>query len=111
MANQRDDRADAGVAEPGFDPSALRRRYREERDRRLREDGNDQYLAVEGRFAHFLDDPYAEPGFERAPLCDEVEVLVVGGGFGGLLAGARLRQVGGVPLSLILETRGNRAEA
>jgi cyclohexanone monooxygenase len=78
----------------GFDPNALRRKYREERDRRLRADGNAQYVEVKGEFAHFLDDPYAEPGFSRAPLEDEVEVLVVGGGFGGLLAGARLRQAG-----------------
>jgi cyclohexanone monooxygenase len=100
MTTERDDQAVAAeaaeqaVAELGFDPAALRQRYREERDRRLREDGNEQYIEVKGEFAHFLDDPYAEPGFERAPLFDEVEVLVVGGGFGGLLAGARLRQAG-----------------
>ncbi len=49
---------------------------------------------MKGRFAHYLDDPYVEPGFTRAPLTDEVEVVVIGGGFGGLLAGARLRQAG-----------------
>ena len=47
-----------------------------------------------GAFAHYLDDPYVEPGFTREPLTDEVEVVVIGGGFGGLLAGARLRQAG-----------------
>lgn len=82
------------AAELGFDPTALREKYREERDRRLRQDGNEQYVEVKGEFAHFLDDPYAEPGFERESLNDKVEVLVVGGGFGGLLAGARLRQAG-----------------
>ena len=80
--------------EPGFDADALRARYREERDKRLRDDGNAQYVEVKGRFAHYLDDPYVEPGFTRAPLTDEVEVVVIGGGFGGLLAGARLRQAG-----------------
>ncbi|GDY50933.1 monooxygenase [Streptomyces violaceusniger] len=35
-----------------------------------------------------------EPGFTREPLNDRVEVLIIGGGFGGLLAGARLRQAG-----------------
>ncbi len=99
MTTKRDDRtveetAKGAVAEIGFDPDSLRRKYREERDKRLREDGNDQYLAIQGEFAHFLDDPYAEPGFTREPLHDEVEVLVIGGGFGGLLAGARLRQAG-----------------
>jgi cyclohexanone monooxygenase len=81
-------------AEFGFDPDALRAKYREERDRRLRADGNDQYLEVKGEFAHFVEDPYVEPGFTREPITDEVEVVVIGGGFGGLLAGARLREAG-----------------
>jgi cyclohexanone monooxygenase len=81
-------------AELGFDPDALRAKYREERDRRLRADGNDQYVEVEGDFARFVDDPYVEPGFTREPLTDEVQVIVIGGGFGGLLAGARLREAG-----------------
>jgi cyclohexanone monooxygenase len=78
----------------GFDPVALREKYREERDRRLRADGNEQYVEVKGKFAHFLDDPYIETPIEREPLNDEVEVLIIGGGFGGLLAGARLRGEG-----------------
>ena len=78
----------------GFDPDALRARYREERDKRLRPDGNEQYVEAKGVFAHFRDDPYVAPGFHRQPLFDEVEVAVVGGGFGGLLAGARLREAG-----------------
>jgi cation diffusion facilitator CzcD-associated flavoprotein CzcO len=85
---------EAATTELAFDPTALRERYREERDRRLRSDGNEQYVEVKDEFAHFLDDPYAEPGFERESLNDTVEVLIVGGGFGGLLAGARLRQAG-----------------
>ncbi|MDR3513246.1 MAG: NAD(P)/FAD-dependent oxidoreductase [Caulobacteraceae bacterium] len=82
------------AAELGFDPEALRARYRAERDKRLRFDGNEQYREVAGEFARYLDDPYVAPGFSRAPLADEVEVVVIGGGFGGLLAGARLRQAG-----------------
>jgi cation diffusion facilitator CzcD-associated flavoprotein CzcO len=78
----------------GFDPEALRERYRKEREKRLRPDGNDQYLEVKGEFSHFVDDPYVEPGHTREPLTDEVDVALIGGGFGGLLAGARLRQLG-----------------
>jgi len=77
-----------------FDPEALRAKYREERDKRLRPDGNDQYVEVRGGFSRFLDDPYVEAGFTRAPLTDQVEVMVIGGGFGGLLAAARLREAG-----------------
>jgi cyclohexanone monooxygenase len=80
--------------ELGFDPAALKARYRAERDKRLRADGNEQYREIKGEFARYLDDPYVAPGFTRAPLTDEVEVVVIGGGFGGLLAGARLREAG-----------------
>jgi cyclohexanone monooxygenase len=76
-----------------FDPDALRRKYREERDKRIRSDGNEQYVEVVDEYAHYVDDPYVEP-FEREPLTDAVDVVVIGGGFGGLLAGARLRQAG-----------------
>src|SRR5258706_1926700 len=78
----------------GFDPNALSEKYRAERDKRLRADGNEQYQEIKGEFAKFVDDPYVEPGFTRAPLTDEVEVVVIGGGFGGLLAAARLREAG-----------------
>lgn len=60
----------------------------------MRTDGNEQYVEVTGKFAHFVDDPYVAPGFSREPLTDEVEVVIIGGGFGGLLAGARLREAG-----------------
>ena len=85
----------------GFDPDALRTKYREERDKRLRDDGNEQYLQVTGKFAHFVGDPYVEPGFSREPLTDEVDVVVIGGGFGGLLAAARLREAGVTDLRII----------
>jgi cation diffusion facilitator CzcD-associated flavoprotein CzcO len=77
-----------------FDPDALREKYRQERDRRVRADGSQQYVEVQGDFSRYIDDPYVQPGFSRAPLTDEVNVLIIGGGFGGLLAGARLREAG-----------------
>ena len=77
-----------------FDPAALNAKYLEERDKRLRDDGNEQYVEVTAEFSHYVDDPYVEPGFSRAPLHDEVEVAIIGGGFGGLLMAARLREAG-----------------
>ena len=76
-----------------FDPDALRLKYRQERDKRVRVDGNEQYQDVVGDFAHYLNDPYVEP-LVREPLYDDVEVVIIGGGFGGLLTGARLREAG-----------------
>ena len=77
-----------------FDPDALRAKYREERDKRIRADGNDQYVDVSGDFSHYTDDPYVEPGFTRDAIECQVEVLIIGGGFGGMLAAARLRESG-----------------
>jgi cation diffusion facilitator CzcD-associated flavoprotein CzcO len=76
-----------------IDHDALRIKYREERDKRLRPDGNDQYLEPTGRFAFMLDDPYTEV-VEREPRFDEVTVALIGGGFSGLCVGARLKQAG-----------------
>ena len=77
-----------------FDPNALREKYRHERDRRLRPDANDQYVQVTADFRHYIDDPHVEPGFTRKPLTDAVDAVIVGGGFGGLLAAARLHESG-----------------
>jgi cation diffusion facilitator CzcD-associated flavoprotein CzcO len=76
-----------------IDRDALRRRYREERDKRLRSDGSSQYVAPTGRYAHFLDDPFTAT-VQRPPRFGEVTVAFIGGGFAGLVTGARLRQAG-----------------
>jgi cation diffusion facilitator CzcD-associated flavoprotein CzcO len=82
------------VGEIDFDPDALHAKYLAERDKRLREDGIGQYVEVKAEFSHYVDDPYVEPGFTRAPVFDDVEFAVIGGGFGGLMMGARLRDAG-----------------
>ena len=92
MNQSGDHPAAAGVA--ALDVEALEARYRLERERRLRPEGNAQYVEAAGRFAHYLDDPYADPGFTRAPVAETVEVLIVGGGFGGMITAARLVEAG-----------------
>src|ERR1700678_1609368 len=77
------------VGELDFDPDALHAKYLAERDKRLREDGE-----VKAEFSHYVEGPYVEPGFTRAPVFDHVEFAIIGGGFGGLLMGARLREAG-----------------
>jgi cyclohexanone monooxygenase len=46
-----------------------------------------------GQLAHYLDDPYT-PVAERAPKTDHVTVAFIGGGFAGLVTGARLKEAG-----------------
>ncbi|MFV0257679.1 MAG: flavin-containing monooxygenase [Acidimicrobiales bacterium] len=82
-------------ADLGIDLDRIRTRYRQERDKRLRADGEQQYLETAGRFEHYAtDDPHAPTVARREPLTGEVEVVVVGGGFSGMLAAARLREAG-----------------
>jgi cation diffusion facilitator CzcD-associated flavoprotein CzcO len=85
---------EAQVAEkPAFDKKALLARYIAERDKRLRADGNGQYLQLKGQLAHYLEDPYT-PFVERAPKTDHVTFAFVGGGFAGLVTCARLVEAG-----------------
>jgi len=72
------------------DKEALRRRYREERDKRLRPDGLDQYRRIVGDLA---EDPYL-PVVPRQPKRDHVTFTFIGAGFAGLVTGARLKEAG-----------------
>ena len=62
------------------DLEAIRHRYAAERDKRIREDGNDQYVEIAGDFARYVDDPYVEPGYQRdpgVPLISRFHIRVV----------------------------------
>jgi cation diffusion facilitator CzcD-associated flavoprotein CzcO len=81
------------MASAAIDKQAILARYLAERDKRLRPDGNDQYVETAGAFAHLLDDPYT-PRVERLAVTDHVSFAMVGGGFAGLCVGARLVEAG-----------------
>jgi cation diffusion facilitator CzcD-associated flavoprotein CzcO len=76
-----------------IDKEALKQKYLEERNKRLRPDGNAQYIRIEDQLSHYLDDPYV-PVKARDPLHDHVTVAFIGGGFAGLVTGARLVEQG-----------------
>ena len=90
--------------ELGFDPDQLARRYRQERDKRVRGDAEAQFVKVDtgSPFANkFLeDDPYCEP-LARAPIQDERDVIIVGGGWVGMMTAARLNQAGVTDVRII----------
>ncbi|NTI23616.1 NAD(P)/FAD-dependent oxidoreductase [Rhizobium rhizogenes] len=76
------------------DSPRLHQKYLRERDKRLRPDGNDQYITVSGQFEHFRDDINASSVYPRNRIERNVEVLVIGGGFSGIVTAARLRAKG-----------------
>ena len=76
-----------------IDKQTLLSKYRAERDKRLRPDGNAQYIRLKDRFAHYAEDPYV-PLKPRAPKTDHVTFAFVGGGFAGLVTGARVAETG-----------------
>lgn len=88
-----------------IDIPALREKYRKERDKRLRVEGGDQYVQAADSFANFADvDPHTPPA-ERDPVSEDIDVAIIGGGFSGLLSGARLTQ-NGVTSFRIIDSAG-----
>jgi cation diffusion facilitator CzcD-associated flavoprotein CzcO len=75
----------------GVDLGEVRRKYREERDKRLA--GERGIRELEGDLLRYVQDPYS-PIAPREPLRDEVEVAILGAGFSGLAAAANMKLAG-----------------
>ncbi len=77
------------------DPSTIaevKARYEAERAKRLRDEGLAQYHSLNEY--HLERDPWADPDFHREAVTEEVDVVVLGGGWAGMLAGINLRRRG-----------------
>lgn len=92
----------------GFDPVALKNKYLEERDKRLRHNvaGVDQYRMIEGSLSHYIEDPYLGKIIEREPIEEECEAVIIGGGYGGQIVAVRLIEAG-INNIKIIEKGGN----
>lgn len=76
------------------DIAAMKARYRVERDKRLRPEGGDQYVEAGGAFGDFAEvDQHGAPP-ARPAISEDTDVVVVGAGFAGIMAGVRLKQAG-----------------
>ena len=80
----------------------LKKRYLEERDKRLnaRPEGNAQYKEFKGIFEKYLKDPYVER-VERELINEDIDFLVLGGGYGGQCVAAELIRAGITNIRLI----------
>ena len=81
-------------APDAVDIPALRERYRQERTIRLRTEGQAQYVRPVDDFAEIYEGDPHKPVAPRAPISEELEVAVLGGGWSGVLAGYHLRKAG-----------------
>ncbi len=76
------------------DIPAMREKYRQERDKRLNSGGQEQYVHVAGSLNEiYAVDPHM-PVAERAPIVEELDVAILGAGFGGILAAHHLTNAG-----------------
>jgi cation diffusion facilitator CzcD-associated flavoprotein CzcO len=91
---------------PSFDPDVVHEKYLAERDRRLVEGrAKIRDLEHDEHFARYREDPFT-PWTVREPVVDEVEVVIVGGGIAGVLAGANLRKSGVERIRIIDQAGG-----
>lgn len=74
------------------DLQRAREKYRLERDKRLRQAGR-RDVEIIGDLRKYLSDPFTTP-VSRDPISHEVEVAIIGAGFGGLLAASRFKEAG-----------------
>ena len=84
-----------------IDYDAITRKYDEERAKRLRSDGIDQWMELKTEATQFDKDYYADPDLKRDPVVEDVDAVIIGAGVSGLLAGARLRERGVESLRII----------
>jgi cation diffusion facilitator CzcD-associated flavoprotein CzcO len=72
----------------------LRKKYLHERERRLRSDGQTQYFRPTGKVAeNYAIDPH-KPLITRDPVSEDIEVIILGAGWGGTMAAYHLTQAG-----------------
>ncbi|KAF8862082.1 flavin-binding monooxygenase-like family protein [Acephala macrosclerotiorum] len=88
-------------------------RYGEERAKRLRPEANEQYvdISLSDKFRHFQEDPWADKTVVKDVKTmfpdNRCEVLILGGGWGGLLYAVRMIDAGVRPEDLrIVDTAG-----
>ena len=85
---------------------AIRSKYREERDKRLKKEGNDQYIHIDGEFSYFVDDPYITSVDSRDPISAQHDTVIIGAGFGGILSAAHLQKAGITDVRIIEKAGG-----
>ncbi|GAP90886.1 putative monooxygenase [Rosellinia necatrix] len=83
-----------------LDTEAITTRYQAEREKRLRQDGVDQFKQTKGKLSRFKDDVSA-PLIPRKPVKADVKVVICGAGFAGLATAVKLKDQGVKDIAII----------
>ena len=76
------------------DIPALREKYRHERDKRVRREGQEQYVRpTGGAVEDYVTDPHM-PVEPRAPISEDVDAIILGAGWSGIMAAYHLTKAG-----------------
>jgi len=85
---------------PAVDIPAMRKKYEQERDKRLQTSGTKQYVQAKGEFKeNYESDPHMAVT-PRNPLSEDLDVAILGAGWTGIMAAYYLKQAG-VPVASI----------
>ncbi|MGA2397397.1 MAG: NAD(P)/FAD-dependent oxidoreductase [Steroidobacteraceae bacterium] len=76
------------------DIQALREKYRQERNKRLRAEGQHQYMEPLGGFANAYESDPHMPVVPRTPISMDIDAAILGAGFCGMLAAIELKKAG-----------------
>lgn len=103
MPNSSKDNPTLSTPNEEVDPTRLaqiKARYEEERKKRLRDDGNAQFIEVakSAQYKRFVDDPWVDPAVVqplRAKFINNrSEMLIIGAGWGGIQNAVRMIEAG-----------------
>lgn len=89
-----------------IDAAALHEKYLTERNKRIRDDGAEQYIDVQDEFSDFVFDPWVKQPLVREPVEREVNVAVLGGGMVGILSSIGLKKAGIEDFVIVEEAGG-----
>lgn len=77
-----------------IDIPALQEKYRLERDKRLRAEGQNQYVRVDSVLSGFYEEDPHTPVTPREPINEDLNVAVLGAGWAGILTAYHLKKAG-----------------
>lgn len=88
------------MAIKGLDSESLKKRYADEREKRITQ-GDRTYISVPDEYPHYMADPFLGEVAPRDSVAEDIDVVVIGGGLGGIESAAHMRKQGFTDIRVI----------